>query len=65
MLYPTKTGYTFINWQSDTSANWTPTTVTVYNNSKNGTVTHTRVEDGTSPTNSQVLKIVTNGTASP
>ena len=65
MLYPTKTWYTFINWQSNAAANWTPTTVAVYNNSKNGTVTHSWVEESTSPTNSNVLKIVTNGTASP
>jgi hypothetical protein len=37
----------------------------VYNNSKNGTVTHSWVEESTSPTNSKVLKIVTNGTATP
>ena len=42
--------------------------VSVYNNSSGGAVTHTRVTDTTSPfypTHPYVLKIVTNGTASP
>ena len=65
MLYPTKTGYTFAGWQWDTSVNWTPSTVSVYNNKGNGTVTHSRVADATSPTNSEVLKVVTSGAATP
>ena len=46
----------------------TASPVGVYNNSNNGTVTHTRVTDTTSPfypKHPYVLKIVTNGTASP
>ena len=38
--------------------------IAIYNNSGNGTVTHTRTS-GTTPEGSNYLKIVTNGTASP
>ena len=65
MLYPTKEGYTFAGWQSNTAANWTPLLFSVYNNAGGGTVTHSWATDSTSPTNSQVKKIVTNGIASP
>ena len=51
------------NTYFDSAANFS-----VYNNSSNGTVTHTRVTDTTSPfypEHPYVVKIVTNGTASP
>ena len=35
MKYPTKAGYTFAGWQSDTPANWTPSSISVYNNKSN------------------------------
>lgn len=68
MGYPTRTGYLFSHWSASRGSNFAETNITigVYNNNSNGTVTHTWLQsESTSGTNADVLKIVTNGSASP
>lgn len=68
LKYPTRTGYLFSHWVASRASNFDEnvTQIQVYNNSSNGTVTHTWMQtESSSGTNGDVLKIVTNGTASP
>ena len=74
---PTRTGYTFAGWTKTGNGTVTkygvpkfnePLSMSVYNNSNNGTVTHTLVsssEDSPVLNSTNMLKITTSGTASP
>lgn len=68
LKYPTKNGYMFSHWSASRGSNFDENGlhINVYNNMGNGTVTHTWMQsEASSGTNGDVLKIVTNGTASP
>lgn len=68
MKYPTRTNYIFSHWSASRGSNFNEygLNTTVYNNNGNGTVTHQWLQsESTSGTNADVLKIVTNGSASP
>lgn len=68
LKYPTRTNYVFSHWSASRGSNFNEygLNMTVYNNNSNGTVTHQWLQsESTSGTNADVLKIVTNGSASP